>query len=503
MKSTPLLASCVAVSAVLLAAACSSKSDNETRGAAGSGNETGGSGNGGSSGATNGGSAGKASAGGGTSSGGAFGGREGGVASGGTSSKDAGAGGTSGVDASSAGGGPTSCQADLQTDPLNCGRCGKSCFGSDCIDGLCEARLLMDVQFEAYAYNRLAGFVSQGKVYEYEFTTAVTNAADSLVLSTSTTLANPPSEGTLVQDLVVNQGDPGIDSVAFDATYIYEAMEGQTVGAQGQVARKKLDGSEDTGAGTKVFALPPGPPNPDSANGKSNLKWQAIAVGSDGIYLAGTTQINGFSHPAPDTTTIYKMALPLGTDTSKLPTALIAGRGEVVTDLAVFGNATTGQHLFWLEYDRTRPDTDAGPGSDYFAYTAPTTGGTPVLLDDVMTSASAFASDGTYVYWTEINDLGRLVRCPLDHLDAAHVTRVADVSNAQEGIALQGRYVYTMELADPGPVFRIDTATGQKELLGNRSIPPSEKETNVIGVDADFVYMTGLDAKVWRLPNVP
>lgn len=60
-----------------------------------------------------------------------------------------------------------------------------------------------------------------------------------------------------------------------------------------------------------------------------------------------------------------------------------------------------------------------------------------------------------------------------------------------------------MEFTDPGPVFRIDTTTGNKELLGNRTIPASEKETNIIGVDASFLYTAGLDAKIWRLPSVP
>ena len=218
--------------------------------------------------------------------------------------------------------------------------------------------------------------------------------------------------------------------------------------------------------------------------------------------MTGTTNINGFSNPNPDTSAIYRITTPVA-DPANEATPVVTGLGEVVTDLAVFGNATAGQHLFWLDYFPTRPDSDAGPGTDYFVFTAPAAGGAPVLLDDANTSDGAFASDGTYVYWTQHNDAGKLMRCPLANLDAAHVEPVADASNAQEGIVAQGQYVYLMEFTDPGPIYRVNTTTGDRELLGNRAIGASVKADYLFGADANFSYMESIDGPIYRLPNVP
>lgn len=507
MKSKESLASLTALSVLNFALACSSSNSNagSDAGNAGGKNPAGGSANGGSagnatggtSGSPTGGSAGNASGGGGGagtagSGGGTPANTEGGVSSGGTSAVDGG-------DAGTATGGTGNCQADLQTDPQNCGRCGKSCAGGDCDQGLCTPVLVLDTQEEPYGpfVYQWSTFVDQGKVYLWEKTTR--NANHFLVLSTSTTPKNPAAVGDVVQDVAF---PPDIDSVAFDSTFIYEATLGANVGSGAHVSTKKLS-DPSTVLAAKLFRLPAGPPDPNNGNGPSDLLWQNIALASDAIYLTGTTQINGFFHPTPDTTSIYRIAVPV-TDATKQPAPIIGGRGEVVSDLVVFGNATTGKHLFWLEYDRSRKDSDAGSGSDYFVFTAPAAGGTPILLGDANTSDGAFASDGTYVYWTEHNDLGRLMRCPLGHLgDASQVQRVADVASAMEGIVAQGQYVYVMETNDPRPVYRVNTANGNRDLLGNGEIPPAEKETRLIGADANFLYMAGLDGKVWRLPIVP
>lgn len=505
MKSTRRVASLAAVSAVWLAAACSSSSsDNATDGgsSAGNGGSSGGGAGGGAAGSAGGGTGGSGGAGtAGTSGGGTGGSGGGGTGGSAGSTNEGGVDGGGNQEAGDASMDTTTviCEADadLLHDPENCGRCDKSCAGGDCDEGVCVPVLVLDTQEEPYgihSYERL-GFVDQAKVYLWEKTTR--NANHYKLLSTSSTPASPAATGEPpLQDTAF---PPDIGAVAFDATNLYEAILPDTTGNKAQVSIKTL---ADASAPTKMFTLPAGPPDPNHSDGPSDLKWDNIAVGSNAIYLSGTTQINGFSNPNPDTTAIYRIATPVA-DPANEAAPIVTGLGEVVTDLAVFGNATAGEHLFWLDYMATRPDNDAGFGTDYFVLTAPAAGGTPVLLDDANTSDSAFASDGTYVYWTQHNDAGKLMRCPLANLDPAHVEPVADASNAEEGIVAQGQYVYLMEFTDPGPIYRVNTSTGVRDLLGNRAIGASEKESYVFGADANFLYMAGIDGKVYRLPSVP
>jgi hypothetical protein len=68
---------------------------------------------------------------------------------------------------------------------------------------------------------------------------------------------------------------------------------------------------------------------------------------------------------------------------------------------------------------------------------------------------------------------------------------------------MQGRYAWVMELSDPGPIFRIDTGTGDKELVGNRTVGASVKNSYLFGIDSTFIYMAGIDGPVYRLPSMP
>jgi hypothetical protein len=476
------------------AAGSSPAGDNGT---GGTGNTTaGGNENGGS--ATGGGSAaGGDTAGGGTSGGTGTGG---GAGNGGTSSPN------SDASTGSGDGGPDAtavCAPDtnFQTDKNNCGHCGKSCAGGDCSGGLCVPVLVIDQSYPISGFldplspDSAKGFVDQSKVYLWR----VDSSGDAPVhklLSASSTPATPVSTG----EPALQSSTTNVGSVTFNGGNIYEAIEPDTKGGLGQVVVKKLSGN---GAPTKVFTLPPGPPDPNNSGGPSDLLWRDIAVASNAIYVAGTTDINGPPFVTePDRTKIYRIATPVADATSQ-PTVVVSGLGEVVSELAVFGNATAGDHLFWLDYLGNRPDSDAGPGSSTFVYSAPAMGGDPVLLDDAGTSTSSFASDGTYVYWMEQNDLGKLMHCPLANVDAAHAQPVADAANAMKGIVIQGQYAFFMEFTDPGPIFRVNIGTGDKELLGNRSLPPSIKNSYLFGADANFLYLTSIDAKVYRLPNVP
>jgi hypothetical protein len=369
---------------------------------------------------------------------------------------------------------------NFQTDAENCGHCGKSCSGASCLSGLCEATLVMSAPQpnsfglgKTFAYT---GFVSGGKVSVWE----EAESGDHYdLLSALTTPTAPPSAGS--PPLQTTNLPPFAGAVAFDATNVYEAFQPAAAGQTGQVLVKKL---ADAAAPTKMFTLP-----------ASNVDWTNIAVGPTAIYLTATTAFTS--------TAIYRMATPVA-DAASMPTLILDHLGEKDSDLSVVTDASGGEHLVWLDYLATRPDSDAGLGSDWFVYTAPATpGATPVRLGDATTSTASIASDGTFVYWTEANDAGRLMRCPLANLDAAHAVRVADVASAQEGIVVQGSYAWVMELSDPGPIFRIDTSSGAKELVGNRTVGASIKNSYLFGIDASFIYMASVDGPVYRLPSAP
>jgi hypothetical protein len=382
---------------------------------------------------------------------------------------------------------------DLQNDPQNCGRCGKSCAGGDCSGGLCVA---VEVMAAAQPYDIgqssfYAGFVSGGTVYLWE----EESGGPYDLRSTSSAPANPPATG-----LPALQSDTGptFGAVTFDSNNIYETEQPANKGDTGQVLALALSGG---GTPTKLFTLPSGPN--DSQSNPTDYTWGNIALGNGAIYVTGKTNLNGILHPVPDETTIFQIATPV-TDPTSTPTAIYTHQSESVTKLAVFGNATAGDHLFWLDYQGNRQDSDAGFGSDVYVYTAPVNPpGTPVLLDDAVTNGASFASDGTYVYWTEVNDAGRLMRCPLANLDPAHVQPVADVSSAQDGIVVQGQYAWVMELSDPGPISRIDTGTGAKDTIGNRTVGASIKNSYLFGIDSAFIYMGSIDGPIYRLPSAP
>jgi hypothetical protein len=336
-----------------------------------------------------------------------------------------------------------------------------------------------------------AGFVSGDKVYLWE----EESGGPYDLRSTSSTPTNPPATGL---PALQSETGPSFGAVTFDSTNIYETVQPANKGETGQVLVQGLSGN---GPPTTLFTLPAGP-NTNEGD-PTDYTWANIALGSGAIYVTGTTNLNSFTNPVPDETTIYRIATPV-TDASSTPTAIYSHQSQSVTKLAVFGNASAGDHLFWLDYQPNRQDSDAGFGSDTFVYTAPASPtGTPVLLDDAVTNGAAFASDGTYVYWTEINDAGRLMRCPLANLDAAHVQPVADVASAQDGIVVQGQYAWVMELSDPGPIYRIDTGTGAKDYIGNRTVGASIKNSYLFGIDSNFIYMGSIDGPIFRLPSAP
>jgi hypothetical protein len=286
-----------------------------------------------------------------------------------------------------------------------------------------------------------------------------------------------------------------MSAATFDSTYVYEVEPGSSAG---KVSRKKLDGSEPTGAATELFALPAMDPGAPAAGGKparpaSALRWKAIAVEGNAAYVAGTTTANGASWPYADSTAIYAIN-PFPASATTLATRLpgLDKLGDAFSDFVV-----SNGHLFW--YDNS---ADVVKRS---LFTAPVAGGAPVKLeDDVFASDhSSITSDGTHVYWTMPGSQGKVRRCPLATLQASAATDVVNVPSSTEGLAVDSAFVYFMTTDSFKTVSRAPKAGGTVETLASMVIPPSHVGQLLIGVDDTFVYLSDDDGKVYRVFKTP
>ncbi len=342
-----------------------------------------------------------------------------------------------------------------------------------------------------------AVFLSGGKIFEWQYTTAPATVHFFVYSAPAplTPLAQS-SAGVVVQD-VPPPLDPnlGMSAVAFDSTFIYEASPGTTTGG---VARKKLDGTEPTGAAAPLFALPGMDPGLPAGGGlpvkpASVLKWKGIVVDGTAAYLAGTTTANGGSYPYSDSTAIYAISpFPPAASTQATKVTGLDKLGDIFSDLRVANG-----HLFWFD--------NSVDSSKRSLFTAPVGGGTPIKLeDDVFTSDhSAIASDTQFVYWTISGSQGKVRRCPLANLVATAATDVTNVESSAEGLTVDDGFVYFMTVDSYKTVWRAPKAGGTSESLGSMVLPPSHIGDRMLGVDAKYVYVSDSDGKLYRMPKVP
>jgi hypothetical protein len=421
-------------------------------------------------------------------SGGGSGGTGGGSAGG---SSGGGSGGGSGAGGGS-GGGSGSCMANTMTDANNCGHCGRVCESGTCSDGACQPVLVINTPDAptAFLYRAL---VSGGKVYVWEYTTAPADPHFYLYSAPApaTAITAAPA-GTVIQDIGPNP-DPNlnISAAAFDSTYLYEAQPGMTTGL---VSRKKLDGSEATGTPAALFSLPGMDPG-DITSGKpmSMLVWSNIVVDGTAAYLTGTTTANGGAFSGDDDSAIYVISpFPATSATQATKLTGTDGLGYIITDLAVANG-----HLFWFD---NHPDVTLRS-----LWTVPTTGGTPVKLEDDVSAAdhASITSDGTYVYWDLANSQGQVKRCALANLTAGSATVVTGVDSPTEGLVVDDSFVYYATLDELRTAWRVPKAGGTAEALGSAAIPPDVRIDRVIGVDDTYLYFSDLDAKLYRMYKTP
>jgi len=429
--------------------------------------------------------------------GGASGGTGGATGSSGTG------GGSSGTGGASAGtGGGSSCQANTTIDAMNCGHCGRVCESGQCSDGKCTPMLVLDQQDPPSGFLYEAS-VSGGKVYELEYTTnpATPHFYVYSAPAPATALAQP-STGTLIQD--VGPGtDPnfGIVAAAFDSSYIYEASTSTTTGG---VSRKKLDGSEGTAAAAALFGLPGMDPggaitgcSGHATKPAAPWAWTTMAVGTNAAYVAGRTTANltaPTDWPCGDSIAIFAISpLPTTASTAATPLPLLDKiPGEIISDLHVAAG-----HLFWFD--------NSADSSKRTLFTAPVTGGAPVMLeDDVFSSDHAsIIADSTHVYWTIASNPGSLRRAPLSNLTAAAATDVTEVDGPTEGLAIDDQYVYFMTTDSFKTVARVPKAGGDAETLGYMVVPPSHAGSRVVGLDDTYIYLGDTEAKIYRFFKTP
>jgi hypothetical protein len=314
--------------------------------------------------------------------------------------------------------------------------------------------------------------VDGGSIYYWNYGYLPNADFEYTILKASTVPTDPPSDGTPTLQNFLIDASP-IQGATFEAGFLYTSIK--TGAATAEVRKKKLDTTDGTGGGTKVFSLD---------NGRV---WRNIVFGADKVYVSGTVDSNLVDQIK---TGLYALAWPPANANAK-PTAIT---GLAALDNEIMDLTLVGDHLFWTQAD------DATTHA--LLWTAPITGGAPVQLDDVTQFGGAsIAGDGTHVYWTSHHHGGSLSRCALATLDAQHVDPVDTVDNASEGLLLDAKYAYYMEdesLVSGKPIWRVPKAGGSRELLGE--LPGGFA---LVGLDDGFVYAQDFDNVLYKLSKEP
>jgi len=469
------------------AGACSSKSDG------GGGAGTGATAAGGSSGA----SAGSAGKGGqntaGSDAGGSHtGGEAGNDTAGGSAGAAAGEGGAAGAEAGgsetggSAGTGAT-CNANLQTDAQNCGRCGHSCGTADCSGGLCNAEPVLVpkpivAELTESGFSRRT-FFSASSLYAWEKVQDSTLNPDlryRLLRTPAPAVALPatPASGAIVQDIPDDGSAPYfVDAVNYDAAYLYQCT---TTGG----TRVPLNGT--AAAPTVIFKAP-----------VANIDCNAIAVGPTALFISSHNTVAGKD-------TLYTLPLTaLGPNA--VPT-LVPNIGARDND--IFALTVVGTNLYWMENDLSQaakpPNLVTAPSSGLAA------GGKPTKIDEDLGSESAsIASDGSYLYWTDTHGaIGELRRTKLPFVPGSKPEAVLqNLDGVNPGIVMDANYLYVMESNNElgTIVYRVakDGSTSDQLGIGEVFNPSEHKGLQMTGVDANYVYFLLFDGILARLPNKP
>jgi len=463
------------------AEACSSKSD--SGGGAGSGATAAG----GSSGANGAGKGGQNTA--GSNAGGSqTGGEAGNDTVGGSAGAGTDEGGAAGAEAGGSGGTGATCNANLQTDPKNCGRCGHSCGTADCSSGLCNAEPVLVpkpvvAELTESGFSRRT-FFSAGNLYAWEKVEDSTQNPDlryRLLRTPAPAAALPatPAPGTIVQDIPDDGSAPYfVDAVNYDASYLYQCT---TTGG----TRVPLNGT--AAAPTVIFKAP-----------VANIDCNSIAVGPTALFISSHNTVAGKD-------TLY--TLPLTSLGPNAVPTLVPNIGARDND--IFALTVVGTNLYWMENDLSQtakpPNLVTAPSSGLAA------GAKPTKIDEDLGSESAsIASDGSYLYWTDTHGgpFGEVRRTKLPFVPGTKPEAVLqNLDGVNPGIVMDANYLYVMESNNElgTIVYRVakDGSTADQLGIGVVFNPSEHKGLQMTGVDANYVYFLLFDGILARLPNKP
>ena len=454
------------------AGACSSKSD---------------SGGGAGDGATDGGSdgAGASGKGGHSAAGSGAGGSENaGEAGDSPAGAGSGEGGAAGADTVGGSAGEATCDANLQTDSNNCGRCGHSCGTADCSDGLCYAEPVLVpnptvAELTQSGYNQRT-FFSAGNLYAWEKVDDAALDPDLRyrLLRTPVAPATLPTPGVVVQDIPDDGSAPYfVDAVNYDSTYLYQCTT-----AGGTRVPLNANAAEPT----VIFKAP-----------VAGIDCNDIAIGGSALFISSHNVVAGKD-------TLY--TLPLNSLGPNAVPTLVPNIGPRDND--IFSLTVVGNDLYWIEKDLS---LNATPPN---LVTAPTVGvaagGKPTQIDaDLGNESASIASDGAYLYWTDTHGaIGELRRTPLPYTaGAAPEPLLKDLDGLNPGILMDSKYLYVMEANNPSGniVYRVAKDGSTSDQLGIAFVNDGaqHKGLQMTGVDAKYVYFLLFDGIIGRLPVKP
>ena len=163
-----------------------------------------------------------------------------------------------------------------------------------------------------------------------------------------------------------------------------------------------------------------------------------------------------------------------------------ASPGSPCRPLSVAANAT---HAYFM--------VGCGPGQSI--YRVPVAGGTFEPVTTASAAACGIAIDSTYLYWTDLDKIGR-VRLSGGTPDPAWLTVTLPAQRQLCGIAVDPQHVYftlALTVDPPMPAGRADTTIGRANLNGTSpdldfisgaSFYQGSSNPNALAVDANYVY---------------
>lgn len=340
------------------------------------------------------------------------------------------------------------CEANLATDPNNCGVCARSCGGGTCSNSQCGAAIVFDPTGAT-----TLGYSYSAPVFLMDSVLVKLNASSGTEIRTSTLPpTNPVSQGS---PLVTSS--TAVYAMDVDTTNVYYSI----AGSPATILYKPLNGAPNTAAKIAVNM-------PDSNYAR------ALTSNGTAFYIVGYASSGYQILTAAKTLTAASTAAPLAGVTAR----------AAISDLAVVGG-----NLYWIE-------------SPNLVYSVPLGGGTPVALDSTTQSGyytyMDLASDGSYVYWNTYNGASSRIRriaAAGSQASESVLDVTIGVNSPNAGIAVDNTHVYFYQSYQ---IYRVakDGSTAVEPLANVNAAPYFY---NLFAVDAGFVYGTGSSGQIVRV----